>query len=293
MNETIKAHLYVLLATILIASSFLVSGKLSGIIDPISITMYRFVLATLVLSPIFIKKEYREKFKSTFKRGLIISFFYSIYFIGMFKALETTTVLNTSTLYTLVPLMTAILCIFFFKNKISFKQLIIYLIAMIGTLIVVFKSNLSLFLHFSLNYGDIIFLIACVSMAFYSIFLKLLHKDGDILLVLVFSTLLGGIIWMFLSMQVLDIALQWDKIEGNLLYLMLYLSIVTTVITLFLYQKASIVLGSKKLMAYTYLSPAMVAILVYVFDKQTINFGVLVGILISAVATLVILKQKN
>ncbi|MCT7487905.1 DMT family transporter [Aliarcobacter cryaerophilus] len=292
MNETIKAHLYVLLATILIASSFLVSGKLSGIIDPISITMYRFVLATLVLSPIFIKKEYREKFKSTFKRGLIISFFYSIYFIGMFKALETTTVLNTSTLYTLVPLMTAILCIFFFKNKISFKQLIIYLIAMIGTLIVVFKSNLSLFLHFSLNYGDIIFLIACVSMAFYSIFLKLLHKDGDILLVLVFSTLLGGIIWMFLSMQVLDIALQWDKIEGNLLYLMLYLSIVTTVITLFLYQKASIVLGSKKLMAYTYLSPAMVAILVYVFDKQTINFGVLVGILISAVATLIILKQE-
>ena len=290
MNETIKAHLYVLLATILIASSFLVSGKLSGIIDPISITMYRFVLATLVLSPIFIKKEYREKFKSTFKRGLIISFFYSIYFIGMFKALETTTVLNTSTLYTLVPLMTAILCIFFFKNKISFKQLIIYLIAMIGTLIVVFKSNLSLFLHFSLNYGDIIFLIACVSMAFYSIFLKLLHKDGDILLVLVFSTLLGGIIWMFLSMQVLDIALQWDKIEGNLLYLMLYLSIVTTVITLFLYQKASIVLGSKKLMAYTYLSPAMVAILVY--DKQTINFGVLVGILISAVATLIILKQE-
>ncbi|OCL86216.1 DMT family transporter [Arcobacter porcinus] len=292
MNETIKAHLYVLLATILIASSFLVSGKLSGIIDPISITMYRFVLATLVLSPIFIKKEYREKFKSTFKRGLIISFFYSIYFIGMFKALETTTVLNTSTLYTLVPLMTAILCIFFFKDKISFKQLIIYLIAMIGTLIVVFKSNLSLFLHFSLNYGDIIFLIACVSMAFYSIFLKLLHKDGDILLVLVFSTLLGGIIWMFLSMQVLDIALQWDKIEGNLLYLMLYLSIVTTVITLFLYQKASIVLGSKKLMAYTYLSPAMVAVLVYIFDKQTISFGIFIGILISAVATVVILRQK-
>ncbi|OCL86042.1 EamA-like transporter family protein [Aliarcobacter thereius] len=292
MNETIKAHILVTIATLLIASSFLVSGKLSGIIDPISITMYRFVIATLILSPIFIKKEYRAKFLSTIKRGLIISFFYSIYFIGMFKALESTTVLNTSTLYTLVPLMTAVLCILFFKEKIKFNQLVIYCIAMIGTLIVIFKANLSSFLHFSLNQGDLIFIIACVSMALYSIFLKLLHKEGDVLLVLVFSTLLGGIIWMFLAMQFLSVPFEWGKIEGNLLYLMLYLSIVTTVVTLFLYQKASIILGSKKLMAYTYLSPAMVAFLVYIFDNQTITFGVMIGILLSTIATIIILRQK-
>ncbi|QKF67332.1 EamA/RhaT family transporter [Arcobacter venerupis] len=292
MSETIKAHLYILLATALIASSFLVSGKLSGIIDPISITMYRFFIAALVLMPIFIKQEYRKRISSTFGRGMIISLFYSLYFIGMFKALESTTVLNTSTLYTLVPLMTAILCIFFFKEKISLTQLFIYFIAMLGTTIVIFKANIELFLNFSLNQGDIIFLLGSISMALYSIFLKFLYKKDDILLVLVFCTLVGGCIWMFLTMQVLDIPLEWEKIDGNLFYLMLYISIVTTVFTLFLYQKGSIVLGSKKLMAYVYLSPAMVAILSFIFDKQSISFGIFVGIIISTFATIVLLKQK-
>ena len=51
-------------------------------------------------------------------------------------------------------------------------------------------------------------------------------------------------------------------------------------------------LGPKKLMAYVYLSPAIVAMIMYVFEGQTISFGVLVGILISVLATIIILKQK-
>ena len=58
----------------------------------------------------------------------------------MFKALEYTTVLNTGSIYTLVPLMTAILCIFFsLKEKIPLAQLIVYIIGIISTLIVVLK----------------------------------------------------------------------------------------------------------------------------------------------------------
>ena len=56
----------------------------------------------------------------------------------MFKALEYTTVLNTGSIYTLVPLMTAILCIFSLK-KIPLAQLIVYIIGIISTLIVVLK----------------------------------------------------------------------------------------------------------------------------------------------------------
>ena len=84
-------------------------------------------------------------------RAMIMSLFYSLYFIGLFKALETTTALNTGTLFTLVPLITAILCIFFLKEKMSLYQLIVYFIGIIGTSIVVFKGNINLLLNFSLN----------------------------------------------------------------------------------------------------------------------------------------------
>ncbi|WP_164469410.1 DMT family transporter [Aliarcobacter cryaerophilus] len=293
MQQSTKAHIYVVIATIFIAGSFLASYKLSSTIDAISLTLYRFVLALIFLSPLVIFNKKRVKAVPKFlPKAMVISLFYSLYFIGMFKALEYTTVLNTGSIYTLVPLMTAILCIFFFKEKIPLAQLIVYIIGIISTLIVVFKANLELLLKFSLNQGDIIFLIASLSMALYSIFLKVLYKKDDDIIVLVFSTLMAGIIWMSFTMWILNIPYEWGKIEGNLLFSMLYLVVATTILTLFLYQKATLILGPKKVMAYIYISPSLVALIMFIFEKQTISLGVFIGILLSTIATIIILRQK-
>ncbi|RBQ30359.1 EamA family transporter [Arcobacter sp. FW59] len=293
MSETLKAHILATIATILIAGSFLASQKLANVIDPTSLTLFRFVLALLFLSPIIIFNKARLiKVFQILPKALIVSLVYTLYFIGMLKALEDTTVLNTATIYTLVPLMTAILCIFFFKEKIPLKQLFIYILGIISTCIVVFKADFSLFLDLNLNNGDIVFLIASFSMALYPIFIKLLYSKKDELLVLVFATLLGGIVWMSLTMQVLNIPYDWNKIELNHFYSLLYLVVGTTIITLFLYQKATLILGPKKLMAYIYLNPAIVAVIMFLFEGQTITFGVLVGILLSVIATIIILRQR-
>ncbi|MDX4069723.1 DMT family transporter [Aliarcobacter skirrowii] len=293
MQQSTKAHIYVVIATIFIAGSFLASYKLSSTIDAISLTLYRFVLALIFLSPLVIFNKKRVKAVPKFlPKAMVISLFYSLYFIGMFKALEYTTVLNTGSIYTLVPLMTAILCIFFFKEKIPLAQLIVYIIGIISTLIVVFKADLELLLKFSLNQGDIIFLIASLSMALYSIFLKVLYKKDDDIIVLVFSTLMAGIIWMSFTMWILNIPYEWEKIEGNLLFSMLYLVVATTILTLFLYQKATLILGPKKVMAYIYISPSLVALIMFIFEKQTISLGVFIGILLSTIATIIILRQK-
>lgn len=293
MTETIKAHILVTIATILISGSFLASQKLSGFIDPISLTLYRFVLALLFLSPVIIFNKNRLKgvFK-TLPKAMVVSLVYTLYFIGMLKALEDTTVLNTGAIYTLVPLMTAILCIFFFKEKIPLKQIFIYLLGIVSTCIVVFQADFKLFLSLSLNKGDIVFLIASFSMALYPIFIKLLYSKKDELLVLVFATLIGGIVWMSLTMQILNIPYNWDKIELNHFIYLLYLVIATTIITLFLYQKATLILGAKKIMAYIYLNPAFVAIIMFLFEGQSISFGVIIGIFISTLATIILLKQK-
>ena len=109
---------------------------------------------------------------------------------------------------------------------------------------------------------------------------------------LVFTTLLGGCIWMFLSLEILDIPLEWSKIQGDLIYYMIYLIIGATLMTVYLYQEAAITIGPKKLMAYVYLNPAAVAILMYIFERKLITSWILVGIIISTFATIVLLKQK-
>lgn len=290
MIQTLKAHLFVLLATFLVAGSFIASAKLSGVIDSISLTLFRFFVACLLLAPIiFLNKKFRVKVLSSMPKAMIISLFFSLYFIGLFKALESTTVLNTGTLFTLVPLITAILCIFFLKQKMSIYQLIIYLIGIVGTCIVVFKGDINLFLNFSLNEGDVVFLFATISMALYSISTKFFHKKDDELLVLVFTTLLGGCIWMFLALEVLNIPLEWGKIKDDYIYYMLFLIIGATLMTVYLYQQAAINIGPKKLMAYVYLNPAAIAILLFILENQLISGKVIFGIAISTIITFLLL----
>jgi drug/metabolite transporter (DMT)-like permease len=293
MSENFRAHILVILATLLIAGSFIVSKKLAGIIDPISLTLLRFVFASIVLAPIiFIKEKYRSKVKETFKRALVISLFYSLYFIGLFKALEYTTALNTGTLFTLVPLLTAFFAIFVFKQSITLFQFLVYVVGIVGTCMVVFKGDLQLFLNFTLNYGDIIFLFAIISMSLYSISAKYFYKKDDEVLVLTFMTLIGGIIWMGLALVLFNIPLQCEKINGNLFLDMSYLAIAATLFTVYLNQKATVILGPKKIMAYIYTSPAAVALLMYLFYAQSISFWIFIGIIISSMATFILLLKN-
>ena len=290
MIKILSAHLFVIIATLLIALSFIVSEKLSGIIDPISLTLYRFVFASIVLSPIiFLQEKYRSKIKQSFKKSMIISFFYSLYFIGLFKALEFTSSLNTATIFTLTPLITALFSIVIFKQKFTVMQFIVYLVGILGTCLVIFKGDLDLFLKFSLNYGDIIFLIAIIFMSLYSISTKYFYEESDEVLTITFMTLLGGCFWMVMALIIFGIPLQWEKIEGTSFLYMGYLSIGATLFTVYLYQKAIITLGAKKLMAYIYINPALTAIILYVLYDINLTLWEGVGVLVSIVSTFLLL----
>ena len=294
MNKNLNAHFYVLLATFLIGGSFIASQKLAGNIDPISITLLRFLIASVFLAPfVFLKKEFRLRIVPTFRRAMIISFFYALFFIGMFKALEYSSALNTGTIFTLLPLLTAIFTFFVFKQVIYLKQYLVYFIGILGTLIVVFKGDINSFLEISLNKGDIIFLFSIISMSLYSISAKYFYKKDDKLIVLVFMTLLGGSLWMLLALLILDIPLQWSKIDNNLYIYMIYLSIIATLITSFLYQKANIILGPKIVMSYVYLNPAVISILLFLLEGKTMNFWTTLGILISSFSTIVLLNSNK
>jgi drug/metabolite transporter (DMT)-like permease len=175
----------------------------------------------------------------------------------------------------------------------NIKQLYIYIIGIIGTCIVIFKGDFELFLGFSLNHGDILFLFATMSMAVYSVSTKYFHQKNDELIVLVFMTLIGGCIWMFLALMILDIPLEWHKIEGVALNYMLYLVVGATLMTVYLYQNATINLGPKKVMAYVYLNPVAIAVLLFIIDGVSISFVEIVGIGISSFATIMLLKQNS
>ncbi len=282
-----------LLATTLVAGSFLASEKLAGIINPFSLTLLRFVGASLILLPIVLSKsKWRTKILSTLPRAMVISLFYSAFFIGFFESLNTTTALNTGTLYTLVPFITALLSTVAFRENISNKQIFVYFLGVIGTSWVVFGGQLALLFSFSLNKGDFIFMVAVLFMCLFSVAMKFLYRNDE-MIVLVFCTLLSGSFWMVLALLFSGQSLQWNMIQGNSILHMAYLIVGATLVTVYLYQITTVALGPSRVSAYIYLNPALVAILLLVIDGASISTSIMPGILISIIATIVLQCNNN
>jgi drug/metabolite transporter (DMT)-like permease len=282
----IKSHLCVLLATLLVAGSFLASEKLSNIINPTSLTLLRFVCSVVLLFPfVLMKNEWFHKVLKMLPRAAIISFFYSMFFICFFESLKTTTSLNAGTLYTLVPFFTALLSFFVLKIVIKPSRLLIYFLGLVGTCWVIFNGDATLFLSFSLNKGDFIFLVCALSMCCYSVSMKLLYRNDD-MVVIVFCTLLCGAIWMLLSLLFFGQSLDWHLIEGSAVFNMAYLVLGATIATVYLYQRTTVTLGPGKVMAYTYLNPAAVVLFLLLVDGVEVSLIILPGILMSALATI-------
>jgi len=285
MNN-LKFHLLALLVTILVAGSFVASAALSGAIHPISLTLLRFVIAAGLLLPIILyKKKYRQGVTRALPRALIMSLFFSLFFICMFEALKTTTALNTGTLYTLVPVMTAIFAWFIFKERVTLNMSLVYLLGITGTLWVIMGGDILALQAFSFNSGDVIFIIGCISMVCYAMSMKLLYRKDD-MLVIVFCTLLCGAFWMLLALLVIDQPLQWQKLTSDLFFYMAYLAVCATLVSTFLIQKTTIILGPTKVMAYIYLSPVFVALIMLLIEGKSIPQAVIPGMLLSIAATI-------
>lgn len=270
--QIIKYHLLVLLATTIVAGSFLASKKIAGVINPFSLTLLRFMGAALILLPIVLfKSRWRVKIISTLPRAMAISLFYSIFFIGLFEALNTTTPLKTGTLFTLVPFITALLSIIFFREKITQTNFVIYLLGTIGTAWVIFDGQLELVSSFALNKGDLLFLVAILFLGFYSVAMKLLYRNDE-MIVLVFCTLIGGSFWMMLALLVSGQPLQWNSIGGGSVLPMAYLIVGATLATAYLNQVTTVALGPSRVNAYIYLTPMLIAVLSFIIDGSLYQY---------------------
>lgn len=286
----IHSHSLALLMTLFVAGSFLSVAELSGTVHPVALTLFRFIGAVVVFSPIVLGvSKHRSAIKQVLPKSFVISFFYSIFFICMFKSLETTTATNTSALYTLVPFITAILCFFLIRQKISGPMLSAYIMGSVGATWVIFRGNIDAFFNLHLNTGDLYFLVGCISMACFSIAMKVLYK-GESMSAMVFCTLVGGIVWMAMALLYLGHPIEMRNIS-NIDYLhILYLAVFATLFTTLILQKITVQLGPTRVMAYVYMTPVLVLLLEFLLKGQSLNSVMFPGIVLSIMATFYIQK---
>lgn len=281
-------HGLMVFASVLVASSFTVGAAITYGLDPSVLTLVRFLIAVLVLAP-FIGIRYgftlppgKNVTSYALISGCIVGFFWC-----MFAALRYTTALHTSILFTLVPGISGVYSAVILRERLGWPRLAALIIAMAGSLWVIFRGDAGRMLALEINRGDLIFLAGCFLMGFYTPLVKRFHTNEP-MAVMTFWILVTGVGWLLLLAGPQLTAVQWTVVASNVWLGIIYLAVFTTIITFYLSQYSTLRIGPTRVMAYSYLYPVFVVIIDWGLGNGLPPAAVLPGIVVVLSAMVVL-----
>ncbi len=281
-----------LLAAFLVSTSFVVGRAITHDLDPAVLTLLRFLLAAALFAPWVAHRHGLACSFSLFARCAVISLCLVLFFIAMFLSLRYTTALHTSVIFALVPSMAGGYALLLLGERLGRGELLALLCGLCGVVWVVFRGDIGQLLAMEWNRGDQIFFLGCCAMGLYTPLVKLLHR-GEPMVRMTFWVLVTGGLWLLLLTGYRLPAVAWQEVPGLVWAGILYLAIFTTIVTFFLTQFAVPHLGPTRVMAYSYLYPALVLLLDLALGHGLPPLRVLPGVVVVLAAMLVLMRQPR
>lgn len=292
-SNIFKSHMIMVSWSVLIATSFPAAALVASTIDATSLTALRFVVAAILFYPILVRSgdtSLPKPYELLAYGALAATSVF--YFWALFKALETTTPLNASATFTLIPAFTALAAYFVSREVINAKILIALVIGSIGSLWVVVKGDMQTLINLDVNNGDRVFFLGCIVLSLYSpliiLFRRKLSINRSSTYITFWVLVLGSIFLLAIALYEQSGDLGWNRLGYFDYGVVLYLAIFTTVITFWQLQHCTPLLGSVVVMSYMYLIPGILLIADQLFFG--ISFGINVylgaGLALSAVVIL-------
>ena len=256
-----RAQGWTLFATVLVSTSFPVVGMIAHGLDSSVMAFLRFSLAATLFGPLVAwRVGLPMPSLKDLGRYATVSAFMVGFFWAMFESLRYTSPLNTATIFTLTPLIAAVVSAFLLKERLKKRSMAALALALVGAIWVIYRGNFSDLLGMAWNKGDTIFLLGTCSMALYGPLVKFLHR-GEPMARMSFWVLTTGAFWMLLIAFPNLQATQWAEVPLNIYLGIGYLSVFTTVITFFIFHWSSTIVGPTKVLSYTYLNPPLVLVI--------------------------------
>lgn len=262
-----------ILSTMFWAGAF-VAGKFSvGQFSPVTISFFRFLIATSIIFPIMIKIE-KHRWKLGKKDLLTVVF---IGFIGMvgyhmffYTALKYTTAINASVIGAMSPLVMNVVSVFFLKSKLGWKRLGAILLSLTGVILIITNGNIGEFVNGGFNPGDFLMMIAVLCWVAYGIMSKKVMENYSPLIITAYSFLTAAVILFPFALADLGTGyLAKTTLSGWMA--IVYMAIFPSVIGYLVQQVAFKKLGTGKTMMFVNLVPVFSIVLAVIFLGETIS----------------------
>lgn len=282
-NSKLTSFLLILLAASL-GGSIGVFTKI-GVeeIPPFSFVFIRFIFALLVLIPFFIRSK--PKFKKDLYKVFLLSLLATANVILFSFGIKLTTANIGQTLYTTVPIISAIISYFLLKEKFNLYKIAGIILGFLGVAIVILLPIISQNIDVSLGMkGNLLILLATISYSFYSVLTKKFQKSySPVQLVSYFALTTTIFTSIFLLSDLSLYPKWWQEVTFMGLFSATFVGLIGTTIYFLIVQliikKTTPVVASTIL----YLQPLSAFIWSHMFLKETLTFILIVGFFLSAI----------
>jgi len=294
-HQILSGYFSAICATAIFSGNFIIARGLNESIPPISLNFWRWVVAVIVFLPFALKPLFAER--HILKKHIPYLCFTSLLGITIFNTLiyfaaHTTTAINLSLISVTFPVFIVILSRIFFSELITFNKGIGIILVALGVVLLITKGNLSRLLNLSFAIGDVWMLLASISVAVYSILLKLKPEKLSIRAFQLSTFILGLIflspffVWEYVSLPPVEF-------DTKTVFSILYVGIFASLLAYVLWNKAVMSIGPSKTGMIYYTLPIFSGISAHLLLKEDISIIHLYSVLLIVSGILVTNYQSN
>ncbi|MFN7010638.1 MAG: DMT family transporter [Allorhizobium sp.] len=280
-REKLKAHLAVLLFSLLVSGSFSFGGIATRLIDPIALQALRYAVTVAVIALLCWKLGVRLALPRQAWRFAILGLLMAVYMTTMFIALQFTKPVATGAVFTLMPLMSAVFAWFLMRQHTRPGVLVSLLIAATGAIWVIFRGDIGALLAFDIGRGEMIYFVGVLCHAAYVPLLRLFNRK-EAPLAFVFWAAVATFAFILVPAAPRLATVDLLNLPPIVWIAVLYLSVIATAVTFFLLQYASMRLPASKVLAYGYLTPSFIIVIEGLIGHGWASASVFLGALVTA-----------
>ncbi len=293
-GENMKAYLLLILAAIFYAGNLIVGKPVAQEIPPITLSLFRYLIALVVIIPFGYRewKNNKDLWKKEWKAILALSATGLVLFnIFVYLALNYTTSINAGIVEATAPIFTLILTFLLFNERFSQKQLIGVFISLFGVFFVITKGSVEIIMNLQFNSGDLIMILAMITWAFYSIFIKQhtwkFPTYGALLVMTVVAIIMFIPLMTIEIGQIQTINWSWEVISG-----LVYLGIFPSLVALIAYNKGIAAIGPSRASVFLNLIPVFTMIGAVIFLGEHLTWIQVIGALFVIFGVLITNRVK-
>ncbi len=261
-------------------SSFTVTKIAVKELPPFTFALLRFLVASLILAPIFLAKR-----KHLVSKDVKLPYVYilllgltgiTLYYLFFNVSLKYTTASQGALIQGIIPFAIAVIAAIMLKEKNTATQKIGIALSVLGVLLVGFVSSDNDTARNAIT-GNLLMVAATVSWAFYTVISKKITHINS-LVVTSLATFIGTVLFIPVAwIEVKNTSFSYAQVSAGAWFSIIYLGAMASALSYFLYNRALETMTASQVGAFINLDPIIGAIIAFIFLDEQITWLQIIG----------------